>query len=450
MRLVLSFVFLLFSSVTVAQSVQWNGVVQSAGTYVNLTDANFTCISLNKRFTTDKKGNFEIIFAYNERDFTVLFEISHIGYKDKRISLHRSDFVDGILEMNVFLESKTEQIESVNISIEKKIPDTICGRKDYNVGDFCFIGDKTLLLIYTKEKRWKRVDAKQQNYYQGCKLILIDDAHIAIDSVLLDGLYIEFYSGYFDKVFLTGVEKNYLVNLTDDRVVLELIDKQLFDENVKPVIDSIGDMVIASNFNPNIPLFDYYVLELKDSSYRKIHEVSDETILSVFRTEYKYLDGKGKLNAYRYELKTGIDKEIIAAFMSGFANSMFVKPLYAPAFTQGDTLIVFDHYKDMIFKYDGNQQCIDSLSINYHHTSRRLRWKKEILFDEELKQYYALFEQDGFSYLYWIDIDKGTVIDTFKLYYKYAEKIKVKNGKADYIYRPFESSQKKFLYEEDL
>jgi hypothetical protein len=49
-----------------------------------------------------------------------------------------------------------------------------------------------------------------------------------------------------------------------------------------------------------------------------------------------------------------------------------------------------------------------------------------------------------------LNTSTGEIEKVHPLYYKYPEKLKVKNGYAYYIYRPFESLQNKYLYREKL
>ena len=41
-------------------------------------------------------------------------------------------------------------------------------------------------------------------------------------------------------------------------------------------------------------------------------------------------------------------------------------------------------------------------------------------------------------------------LGNFKMFHRYPENLVIKDGEVFYIYRPFESPQKKFLYSEDI
>jgi hypothetical protein len=57
---------------------------------------------------------------------------------------------------------------------------------------------------------------------------------------------------------------------------------------------------------------------------------------------------------------------------------------------------------------------------------------------------------NGFSYLGLIDISTGKISNKVKLAFKYVDKIRVNNNFVYYVYRPYESTQKKYLYKEQL
>lgn len=445
---IIFFLVLAIQSVSKAQEMTWVGTVYTAGTNTIVPHANITCSQINFVTTANAEGEFEAKFKFSRS--RLKFVITSIGRDTSVFYLSKTTFTNNKLNRNLFLFNKDYLIGGVDILITRPAPDTIYGLPVYNIGDFCFVDNKTLVLAYEKEKRWKRAENSDKTYYEGCQLILLDSNYQKLDTYPLLGLYFGIYTEYMNQVFLTSKKENYLVYLENNKIKLASVDHTTFKQNFEPVIDTINNRVIASTYRPDIPAFEYYSLSQKDSTYKPVHRVEDEEVMAVFKSEYKYLTGKSKLNAYRYEQKTGVDKEIVAAFMTGFAGSWFVKPIYAPAFTKDDTLIIFDHYSDMIYRYDANQHKIDSIPISYHKSKRPLKWKKKIIRDEITGEFYAKHEKNGYTILYKIDIKTGETEDYFKLYYKYSERLRIIGGEVYYIFRPFESSQKKFLYKEGI
>jgi hypothetical protein len=136
--------------------------------------------------------------------------------------------------------------------------------------------------------------------------------------------------------------------------------------------------------------------------------------------------------------------------MSGFTRSMYYEPLYAPLFVMKDTICIFDHHSDFLFHYTKNNQLIDSVAINYHHPDKWKEWKRKLLVDDEEAAVYAYFSKDGHHYLKKINYQSGKITLTYHLQNHSADKLKIRGGYVYYIYRPFGSTQEKFLYRERI
>jgi len=157
-----------------------------------------------------------------------------------------------------------------------------------------------------------------------------------------------------------------------------------------------------------------------------------------------------QLEARRMAQYYKTDKRIIAALISGFTQSMFYEPLYAPIFILKDTICIFNHHNDFLYHYNKQNQLIDSVTISYHHPKNWREWKKQLFVDEMTNKVYAFFSKDGHHYLKQINYQTGKEISNYKLKHHSAEKIKVKDGYVYYVYRPFGSTQERFLYRERL
>lgn len=113
-----------------------------------------------------------------------------------------------------------------------------------------------------------------------------------------------------------------------------------------------------------------------------------------------------------------------------------------------DTVCVFDHSSNAIFKYDKNLNQLDSIPIDYNHPKSWRDWKNEIIIDKKSNKAYALYQRGGFYYLKHINMKTGKIVSSFKLSNQYVEKIKIKDDYVYYVYRPFESLQEKYVYKE--
>lgn len=420
-----------------------SGKVTDKDIGVALSRVNVKVVGSDKGTYTGAGGKFSLRVPCDE-ELTLEFSTINYGTVTRKFSADQvRNWPDGF---ELKMEFKVYEIEGIEIFDQ---PDTVYADEEYHVADFAFLPDGGMLLLtYGKEKRWKRQEMKDETIYDDCKLILLDSLDNSIDSYLVHQTCFGFYVDHMDEVFLRTTEKQYYVSLENEEIDLLRVDEEDFNSYVKPVMDSIGDFLYVSSYNPSFPAFEYYGINKKDSSFHHLHYVVDEPLMELFRSEYKYLNTRGKLEAFRYEVQHGIDKEIVAAYMSGFASTQYYEPLYAPLLLWKDTLMIFDHYHDKLFKYNKFNEVIDSVAISYHRDVKRREWQKKLTLDQETGEVFGVFLRAGFHFLRTIDTSTGNAEGCFKLHHRYAESIKVRDGWAYYVYRPFESSQKKFLYKE--
>jgi len=329
-------------------------------------------------------------------------------------------------------------------------PDTVWGSKELNVADFAFVPQGMLLLAYEKEDRWKRQEDAKVTLYSGCRLILLDANGKEITRRLIGETCINLYTGYFDDVFLRCHKQTYHVFIEDGLIVLFPINEKDFENGIKPVVDTIGSLTYFSNYDENFPAFQYMIFNRADSSYSTFRHIIDEEMMRMLRSEYKYLDPRGKLDALKLELKTGIDKEVIAAYMRGFQNTYYYEKLNAPLIVSNDTLLLFDHNHSKMVRFDWQGQALDSILISYHKLSKPERWSEQLLKDNISELIYTYSQKNGYTYAKQIDTKTGNSLPDYKLTHRYVSNIRIKDHWVYYIYRPFENSQNRFLYKERL
>jgi hypothetical protein len=112
--------------------------------------------------------------------------------------------------------------------------------------------------------------------------------------------------------------------------------------------------------------------------------------------------------------------------------------------------LVFDYYRNELFFHDTLGLALGSSDISHHLDKKATGWKSTLLQDPVNDNLYGWYEKSGTSYLGKIDTKTGEVITKYQLNFKYLEKIEVHDNFVYYIYRPFESQQKKYVYRERL
>ncbi len=317
------------------------------------------------------------------------------------------------------------------------IPDTVFNSTEFHVADFevTDAGDY-ILLVYPKRSGHKNA------------ILWYDGINIK-DSMSIHGIGINLIKDYRDNIHVICQEEVYHVSHKNDSIALFSIPKDYFLDYVLPIVDTTTSKLFFSNFNMYYPAFDYFALDQIDSSYRKIIHIEDPLMMELYRSEYKWVDVRTRLWAKQKEIETGVDAQIWVG-ANYFTQSIYYKVPFAPLFKIQDSIYVLDFQSDQITVYTPKGEVSRITPLLFHYHKDKTGWKRIILKDESTQALYALFEKDGISMLGKIDLTTGKILSKHRLYHKYVEKIRIHQGNVYYIYRPFESIQKRFLYKERL
>jgi hypothetical protein len=172
-------------------------------------------------------------------------------------------------------------------------------------------------------------------------------------------------------------------------------------------------------------------------------------MMELYRSEYKWVDIRTKLWAKNLDNQTGIDAEIYVG-ANVFSKSLYYEPVYAPLFLSNDTLYIFDYPKDMLRVYTTDGRLLRSIPIFHHYHAKQSGFQKNLQQDRKTGKIYTIYEQEGYFHVGLIDLKTGVVVQKVKLAFRYVEKVRVYDNQIYFVYRPFESTQKKFLYKQKI
>lgn len=384
---------------------------------------------------SDENGEFRLTYKVGSYD-TIRF--SHVSFKDHYFVVTKKQ-EKKIENQTLRLEITLYDKELTVVDVFSSTPDTVFGTQEYSVEDFEFDKNGNLVLL-TYEK----------NLASGSVLRLLGVDNKILDSFYINEKAVELTTDFRNNIHLICEEKVYLIEINSLQFDVYLESRDYYFRYVAPVIDTIGDNIYFSNYSELYPAFDYFEFNRKDSVYKKMLKVEDVFLMEFYRAEFKYVDVRTKIWAHQKQLETGIDKEIWVG-ATVFTQSLYYDPLYAPLFKIGaDSLLVFDHYSNQLFTYQPHIGFVDSVFINYHKEAKKSGWEQPLIQDEVNGKIYAMYTRSGYTYLHEINLEDGSIKKSHKLYYKYVDRIKIVNGEVYYVYRPFESIQKKYIYKEVL
>lgn len=383
--------------------------------------------------STSGKGTFSFTIPYKKR-LSVLFSL--ISYTKRVKEIDMTEGQDSVF-ISISLTQSYSAIDTVAVYSSLK-PDTLVGSPKYSVYDFDFYEDKFILL--TAERSLGEAELK------------LADANGKILTTYkipkAGGEAKEFYHDYMGYTNLVCKNYIYRINLYHDRFVLIPLDIQDVNTFIKPIIDTINGKIIFTDYWKDYPLFNYFSYTEKDSTKAQLLSIEDKELMHAYNFEYYSLKPREKLEARKLALDLNMDKHVVASLMSGFTKSLFYEPLFAPLFIVKDTICVFDHYKDQLYHLDKHGAKIDSIAISYNHPKNWKEWKRRMLKDDIENQIYAVYEKNGHKYIKQISTRTGKDMGRYSLQFHSADKLKIHDGYAYYIYRPFESTQEKFFYRE--
>jgi hypothetical protein len=343
-----------------------------------------------------------------------------------------------VQQVTIYLKYDGGTTQAFNVQ-STYTPDIIFASDTFSVADF-EIDHAGNMFLLTYSKRLSKGSLLVHYDYEKQLILEKRPINFSVISIKRD---------YRGKLFLEGEESMYYI-LKTSRITLHKLEKEYFENYIAPIVDTTEEEIFFTNYSPYYPAFDYFGVTLKDTVYRDLAHIVDSEIMELYLAEYKYVDVRTKLWAWDMERSTGVDREVWVGAQN-FVNSIYYEPAYGPLYKKNDTLYIFDHYKNRLYKVDpfGSFEK-DSCDIVYHLNPRKTGWKKNMIQDELTENIYCYFDKAGYVTLKEVNTDNGTLENDFKLYHRYVEKVRVINGEVYYIYRPFESIQKKYLYKEFL
>jgi hypothetical protein len=361
--------------------------------------------------------------------------LDHGYYDSESIDIFppKSFSLNDTIRKTVFLSKTKVKVLNEVVVLAPGAVQVLFQSEKLSVSDFEILPNGELLLLAYP----KRLD-------KGSELLIYDGKQV-LQSFKLKENPKELIHDFRGNVHVVCENGIYGIHRQNQNIGISTIDKAYYMKYIFPVVDTVQSKLFFSNFNANYPAFDYLAFDQLDSTYSKIMEIKDELMMELYRAEYKWVDVRTKLWAFNKEIETGIDKEIWVG-ANYFTNTLYYKQLYAPMFRKNDSIYVFDYYKDLLFSFDSRGNKLDSIPIFHHYQPKQTGWKRNLLQDEISGDVYAFFEKAGICSIQKINLQTGILGDKIQFEHKYVDKVAINGAKAYYIYRPFESAQKKFLY----
>jgi hypothetical protein len=384
-RLSLFILLFTFSTTLFAQQERTvRGVVTNMETGGVIENVHVSLVGVSKQTITDSEGEFLMKGSF-PNNFELRF--SHVSHRDTVVTY---SFEEGQKSIEIRAQLMQMSYDVPVATVQQQKPDTVFGTDSLHVADFVFTTKGSLLLLTYSSQRYLKSSGEQElDIFEGCRLILIDSEGKLLSTYGISSLTTGLERDFQENCYLKCRDKLYKIEISEsDEMDLQLFDQASYDEYIAPVVDSLGPYWFYSNWTEEFPAFDYFAVDMRDTSHHHLLNVEDELQMKMHRASYRDLKGRDKLKAFRSELETGIDKEIVGGFMAGQHQSIYHEETYAPLVVASDTVLIFDYCSGMLYKADKHLSLSDSTKINHHEKSAQ-NWKRDLLQDQTTQHLYA-------------------------------------------------------------
>ena len=428
MRISITLVLFFLSFVSHAQQ---RGKVISFNTKKPISGAVVKWSNGKQFAVTDEQGEFAIPSSNNG------YVVQSIGYYD-----YTTTKIGRLIEL-------TEQIYQMPVISITDAPDSVFGSVKYSVGDFVWWNGMLTMLLYEHEKLFKPASEKR-DLWEDAWIAQIDSFGKIVASFHINEPAERFHLTPTGLCFV--LTENSVFQLQSEPFLhLDKLSYESFRQEYEPICGFLNSNIVFHTFTEEYPEFSYYMLKEDNENPIELEHVADSLTMELFKSEYKYMNGRAKRIAYQYELDYGVPKEIVAGQMTQFKESLYYQDPIAKIIQLEDHWSIFNISQKTVVTVNSEGAMINRLRMEGSRNLSSISSKEKILsvqFDSEKKEMICFTQlRTGESMLNLLKED-GTLELKKNLYWQHIRTPQIKNGRVYYLYRPFESRNNWYLYSE--
>lgn len=427
-----------------AQPVQeWHGVVYDEGTLAPLPGTHLVAVHPDGRIVpggtvTDTEGRF---VWKGRQDRPSMLRAQHVGYRSVTFVLPA--LPDGPLR--VLLAREAVPIPEVVVRASR--PEVVFKDDQLHVADHCVNEQGIWVLTYERAQLWHVQERAGARVLHHARLFLLDSLFRPQAGVRMPEAVARIHKDHRGNVLVEGVSNAWAIRLEGDELALERVALRTLEEAILPWTDTVAERIVGSDRSSLWPAFRHIAYSPVSERQEVICSIQDDHVMSLFRSQYKYMSGRDKVIAMDMEIATGVEREVIAGYMSGFHRHPYFRVPYAPLFVVNDTLLVFDHLRNVIRKFLPDGTKLNEVRLD-HPTDRH--WSGRLLHDRSAGVVYAQFAQGASTWLRPVNVDDGSLGSPGRLSHRFPANVQVHNGWAYYTYRPQGGVDRQTLYRERI
>jgi hypothetical protein len=422
---------LLLFLISFAIHAQQRGKVISFNTKKPISGAVVKWSNGKQIAVTDEQGEFAIPSSNNG------YVVQSIGYYD-----YTTTKIGRVIEL-------TEQIYQMPvISITDK-PDSVFGSIKYSVGDFVWWNGKLTMLLYQREKLLKPAN-ETRDLWEDAWIAQRDSFGKIVTSFHINEPAERFHLTPTGLCFV--LTENSVFQLQAEPFLhLDKLSYTSFRQEFEPICGFLQSNIVFNTFTEEYPEFSYYLLKEGSKEPIELERVADSLTMELFKSEYKYMNGRAKRIAYQYELDYGVPKEIVAGQMTRFKESPYYQDPVAKIVQLEDRWSIFNISQKQVISINAEGLVQSRANMKEEGSVGSLTSKEKILsvqYVPETKEMVCFTQlRTGESMIYLLKGD-GSLELKKNLYWQHIRNPQIKNGRVYYLYRPFESRNNWYLYSE--
>ena len=437
--LLITFLFTHGSTFLYGQERTVEGVLRDAMTQAPIAGAHVRAVHARHGAVSDAQGGFRLALGQGPMD---TLHITHVSYAPL------AHMVRWTATMNVLQLTMYPMAHAIpEVEVHGEQVEVVFAHPTLNVGDLVVGPDGLWVLVYDRPQLWHREDQAGLRELKGAQLYLLDTLFQERASAMLHERYRALHVDHRGRPVLEGATSAWVPHASSDAIHWETLPLTTLHKAILPWTDSVPGWLLGNDRRPDFPAFDHFAYDPSGDRTRLVCSVEDAHTLELFRAQYKYMDGRSKVVAMDLARELGVDREIIAGYMTGFHKDRYFHVPYAPLFVVKDTLCVFDHERGVIIRSTVADGVEEEVPIHYHE---QRQWAGSVLFDRAHDAVYAVFRSGARTVLKRVDPRSGTLMESHTLHHPFPERLQVYGGHAYYTYRPQGGTTVRTLYRERL
>jgi hypothetical protein len=389
----------------------------------------------------DSGGRFTLPW---DRRAPITVRVSHTGFVRQERRLRPSEQRDGVAFDFALMRDTVSLREAV---VRAPMPEVVYERPDLHVGAYLVNRDGLWVLMYERMRLLHRQEEAGRQVLLGARLHLLDTLFRERATIILPGAACALHRDHGGRPVVEGLAGAWLATFNGEHIVLSALGLETLRKAVLPWTDSLPGHLIGNNRSAVWPAFDHFAHEVAADRTRLLCSVEDRHTMGLFRSQYKYMSGRDKVIAMDLERELGIDREVIAGYLTGFHHHPYFRVPYAPLFVVDGAPVVFDHAAGSIRRFTPSFAPDGEGSMAHH---RLHGYRGHMLQDAATGVVYAVFHRAPRTWLRAIDPFSGEAGPPFRITHPFPEEVQVHGGHAYYLYRPFGSLRQRALHRERI